>query len=261
MSFYNRVGGCFSTYYFEAVHFKFSKASLKIQKTSDMYYNELMPGNRKETTLKNLSKEKLQKYIDDGITLAKIGRLYNSSGSAVLKKVKRDGLNYKTRKHMNLVASSTQKILDQYKLNKFPVDIKKLCQLMGFEVVISKDFKDDLSGMLNGTTIYVNGNHAETRQRFTMAHELGHAILHSKSIHEFKGFRSKMLNEDDDQVRRENEANSFAASLLMPLPILKEKLRQYDDIVTEAVVDDLKKFFNVSSMALVLRLRFLGYSF
>ena len=79
-------------------------------------------------------------------------------------------------------------------------------------------------------TFYVNCNHADTRQRFTIAHELGHAILHSKNIHEFKGFRSKMLNEDDDHVSSENEANSLTASLLMTLSNLKVKLGQYDDI-------------------------------
>ena len=57
----------------------------------------------------------------------------------------------------------------------------------------------------------MNTNHPAVRQRFTLAHELGHAVLHHGSKH--IDYRRNFSAPDDP---REVEANKFAAELLMP---------------------------------------------
>ncbi|MNL10517.1 hypothetical protein D3C87_1313190 [compost metagenome] len=77
-----------------------------------------------------------------------------------------------------------------------------------------KPFGDDRSGLLvrNTPVIYVNANHSETRQRFTLAHEVGHFLLHDDPTDIYwRDFNSAMGRDP-----KEMEANRFGASLLMP---------------------------------------------
>ncbi len=75
-------------------------------------------------------------------------------------------------------------------------------------------------------TIYLSELTAPIRDRFTIAHELGHLFLHLPAILEGKKgavMRATRLidNNDDDQKRAEWEANWFAAGLLMPATAMK----------------------------------------
>lgn len=59
-------------------------------------------------------------------------------------------------------------------------------------------------------TIFLNENLNEYEQRFVLAHEIGHAILHTKS----SCFFSNTLN---NKLKTEYQANLFAAELLIDL--------------------------------------------
>lgn len=72
------------------------------------------------------------------------------------------------------------------------------------------------------------------RQRFTIAHELGHILLHH--------FNSNLSNE-----YIEKEANMFAIRLLAPTCIIKE--------LNINTVDQLAKTFNISAEAANYRLK------
>ena len=77
-------------------------------------------------------------------------------------------------------------------------------------------------------TVTINSDLTEENQRIICAHELGHAILHSKSagvkaFHDFQLF--------DSTSAKEYEANIFAADLLMT-----------DDDVLDALNDDISFF-------------------
>jgi Zn-dependent peptidase ImmA (M78 family) len=66
----------------------------------------------------------------------------------------------------------------------------------------------------------VNGEEFALRQTFTIAHELGHKILHeewAKSADYKILYRDQLLNDDDPH---EKEANAFAAHLLVPRAML-----------------------------------------
>jgi len=72
-----------------------------------------------------------------------------------------------------------------------------------------------------------NSFESEVRQRFTLAHELGHFILHSDNKDDYLFvdnakvmFRTNKTSNQD--YRREREANIFAASILMPQSLIKD---------------------------------------
>lgn len=69
-------------------------------------------------------------------------------------------------------------------------------------------------------TIYINSDCPETRQRFTLAHEVGHIIIpwHTGTVvsHLEPG------SDDDEYWLMEQQANRFAAELLMPTEWLKQ---------------------------------------
>ncbi len=127
---------------------------------------------------------------------------------------------------------------------------------------------DDLSGVLivEGETrvIGFHASHAPVRQRFTIAHEIGHYILHVKPnqsrlfVDRFVAYRR-----DDEQNKgkdtEEIEANAFAAALLMPEALVRGEITKHGyDLDDEEDVAELARRFNVSPMAMSYRLINLG---
>ena len=75
-----------------------------------------------------------------------------------------------------------------------PVDVDSVAQSYGIEIR-KDDVSDKLSGFLVRSTkggnpiIGVNCKHHPNRQRFTIAHELGHYLLHEGEVVHFDGAR------------------------------------------------------------------------
>lgn len=106
---------------------------------------------------------------------------------------------------------------------------------------------------LNGKWIMsINSNHHIKRQRFTIAHELGHYMLHKSKNTEFT---DTTFFRGDNMDSIEYHANEFAARLLMPENILR-KLIDEDKIKN---IGELASAFNVSSAAMKYRVISLGY--
>jgi hypothetical protein len=100
----------------------------------------------------------------------------------------------------------------------------------------------------DGHAIEVRGTSGERRLRFTIAHEIGHFLLHpGRAVTERGGATNRAT------ARLEHEADQFAAELLMP-----------EHLVRQAVLEDgadarrLADRFDVSAQAMSLRLRRLG---
>lgn len=88
------------------------------------------------------------------------------------------------------------------------------------------------------------------RRQFNCAHELGHILLHE---------RYSDLNEiDKDEFReREDEANAFAAAFLLPAQAFGNDVAAYPNRLGHYI--ELKKKWNVSIMAMIMRAYALGY--
>ncbi len=82
---------------------------------------------------------------------------------------------------------------------------------------------------------FMNSERPGERERFSLAHELGHAIMHHASIH----------------GEIEDEANAFASELLMPRADIRNDLRS----LTIDRAARLKKVWRVSMQALIMKAR------
>jgi Zn-dependent peptidase ImmA (M78 family) len=110
----------------------------------------------------------------------------------------------------------------------------------------------------------VNSSQHENRQRFTIAHELGHYLLHKGTkLHFDEDFRIdyRDATSSDATKREEVEANGFAAALLMPERILMRDWRRLEpnDKEIPETIRALAKRYRVSHKAMELRLVNLGF--
>src|SRR5260370_41482123 len=86
-------------------------------------------------------------------------------------------------------------LLQRLDIKNLPIPVEKIAKAIGAQVVFSP-LDDELSGMVfvkeNVPIIGVNSLHHPNRQRFTIAHEIGHLELHrgiiSDKIHVDKKF-------------------------------------------------------------------------
>jgi Zn-dependent peptidase ImmA (M78 family) len=147
------------------------------------------------------------------------------------------------------------------KINHFrrtvPVDVEGLAWSLG--VKVQRTFlSDNISGLIykSGPDRYeiaVNAKHPETRQRFTIAHELGHFVLHRSVMGDRNvddcAYRSDgSVKNNKIGPREETEANKFAANLLMPAEAIA-------DIPSTLPTIAAAKKFKVSEGAMKIRLR------
>ena len=125
----------------------------------------------------------------------------------------------------------------------------------------------DASGVLvrkdGATVIGVNRTHPKTRQRFTAAHELGHALLHGGTdVHHDAGFQVNLRSDLSSQGTdpEEIEANHFAACLLMPREFLEaDPTAFFVDIEDATAVAAMARSYGVSAHAMSLRLASLTF--
>ena len=130
----------------------------------------------------------------------------------------------------------------------FPVG--EVCDKIGLNVEFVKLDKGK-SGYFDlvKKTIFVNDDYVATRNLFTIAHEIGHYVLHESSQNRFDEYHKYTPAE----LTREKEANNFAGELLMPEYKFKE--------VFDEVRGDIKKLadrFGVSTRATEVRAFWLG---
>ncbi len=156
-------------------------------------------------------------------------------------------------------------LLDRAEVVEPPVPVDDIAVALGARVRYS-DLDEELSGMIyireDTPIIGVNSRHHPNRQRFTIAHEIAHLVLHRDSlinqVHVDKRFPVLMRDASSATGTRlmEIEANRFAAELLMPSPFLDEMLRESGfDIDDEAPLNRWAKKFQVSRQALEFRIR------
>ena len=141
------------------------------------------------------------------------------------------------------------------------VPINELIAAQGIQLLYP-NLGNEASGVLvrkdGSTVIGVNRAHAKTRQRFTAAHELGHALLHTGTdIHHDNGFQVNLRSDLSSQGidPEEIEANYFAACLLMPRSFLEaDPMAFYVDVEDATSVAALARSYGVSAHAMGLRL-------
>ncbi|QJD77123.1 ImmA/IrrE family metallo-endopeptidase [Spirosoma rhododendri] len=186
-------------------------------------------------------------------------------------------MNLKRQKQIESAAKALLQKTGHYPTNfyelpsdKQGIDVKTVAEKIGIEVR-EYDFGEDVSGVLlqlNGKVQigYAPENRTgKKRQRFTIAHEIGHYVLEHQRKGVFIDTPEKYFalyrnaNSSTGEDMQEREANAFAASLLMPLDLVREGVTHYmsSDITRKQdfeLVPNLASDFNVSNIAMSIRL-------
>jgi Zn-dependent peptidase ImmA (M78 family) len=190
-------------------------------------------------------------------------------------------------------------ILSQIKYSGGPVPLDKICEWQFAETGLvtrtgvpptARDLKAGALGRIRfdllEITIFEHPETSEGRQRFTLAHELGHYFLqHSRYINrEYCDIADLELDGDsvfrtDDIRRMDWQANYFASCLLLPRATLIEDFMQLAEerdvrnrgfgvlyldeqkcntAIYSGITSHLKLRYKVSGLALKLRLEALG---
>ena len=150
--------------------------------------------------------------------------------------------------------AAAAKVLEAAGFNEPPVSPREVASRLGVSVY-DWEFPDELSGIAvsDGGKAYigVNESHPRVRQRFTVAHEIGHLVFDGEDMHcDFVFAELAALPNTEQEIKRERKANQFAADLLMPAQWLRQDVRGDErDLIL------LAKRYEVSEQALWFQLR------
>jgi Zn-dependent peptidase ImmA (M78 family) len=136
-----------------------------------------------------------------------------------------------------------------------------------FRDVISRSTKVVATLSVSEKTIYVQSGRHHKSIRYSIAHELGHWILHVSQLYERNDsfdnpiLRSNQLERSNRKFSKrqrldhqESDAHCFARALLCPTSILWREAKQFETIDFEAL-KELAGEFNVSNQVMLYRLK------
>jgi Zn-dependent peptidase ImmA (M78 family)/transcriptional regulator with XRE-family HTH domain len=137
-----------------------------------------------------------------------------------------------------------------------PIEVDAAARMLGVAVV-PFPFPDSLSALVlrhgDGAIIGVNVMHHPNRRRFSIAHELGHVVLHHDAQHfiEFGVPHADQGNPPGYDWMQEKAANDFAAEFLMPAADVRRDAAAIS-------INRLARRYRVSESAMGFRLVNLG---
>jgi Zn-dependent peptidase ImmA (M78 family) len=151
------------------------------------------------------------------------------------------------------VKREVRRLHEEFCVTEPPVDPIRIARGVGVTVyfVTFEPEKRNISGFFDcdERAIFVNRDEYPLRQTFTIAHELGHKILHEEWA---RSTDYRVLLRDSsyqsDEVH-EKEANAFSAHLLVPRPMLDRYWKRLN-------VQQLSTLFAVSEPMIKNRLSF-----
>ena len=188
-----------------------------------------------------------------------------------------------------VIASKAKKVIEYCGISNIPVDIECLIERkfkldivpvpgMKQNLDIDGSCSSDLKEILVDEYVYRN---FENRYRFTIAHELGHVVLHSEyfkklefsSVPEWKNTLAQL--DEYDRAKMEYQSNVFAGHILVPSETLGEQFRtqlqsyqsqietaknngltrdSYVDYLVENIAYNLSPIFKASKDVLIRRI-------
>jgi Zn-dependent peptidase ImmA (M78 family) len=160
-----------------------------------------------------------------------------------------------------------QQLLAEHQVTKVPVNVYAIAKR--YANVLKRPLDSEVSGVLipiekEKWVIVVNAMHPPLRRRFTVAHELGHLLLHNyRSPHADLTFRFRDARSSEGSALEEIQANQFAAELLIPRAELMREVaaRHFDhaptndaeDVEFQEWIGTLARRFQVSRQAMMIR--------
>lgn len=138
-------------------------------------------------------------------------------------------------------------ILRHFRVERPEVDVHGMVRAMGIEVK-SLPSTSDFSGFTNSENvsrpvISIRTADSSPRQRFTLAHELGHLMMHELGVPQYR------RDHEPGSEEKETEADAFAGELLMPFGLLHPYAMKFGP---DAKL--LARYFGVSEASMSIRL-------
>ena len=155
------------------------------------------------------------------------------------------------RDKIEAIVSNLQRSLEL----EVPIDFNKFDNILS-DLTIQYNCKDlDVDGRISkdeigNYVVQLKNDGQSPRDRFTLAHELGHLFL--GHVDQYETLYRRGANE------LEYAANEFAADLLMPKDIFNTKVDEYTNSDNICNITEVSNFCGVSESAIVTRGRFLG---
>lgn len=143
-------------------------------------------------------------------------------------------------------------------LDEYPVKIGAMAKALGLKVLRST-LSPRISGQISpsenaesGFEIKVNRYDVDERQRFTIAHEIGHYLLHRHLIG--SGIVDNVMYRSNLSNKLEAEANKLAADLIMPRSLLRKRISHMQGLPSNELAEAMAEEFMVSLPAMEIRM-------
>ncbi len=149
-----------------------------------------------------------------------------------------------TINEMEEIDAISEQLRTSWKIGLNPIsDLIDILESNGIRVFIINDSIDNkfdglATKIQNQPIIVISSNWPGDRQRFTLAHELGHLVLHGRI--------PKTMDE-------EKAANRFAGSFLLPTYAIKEELGEKRNFIEIQELSLLKQEYGISMQGVIFR--------
>lgn len=158
----------------------------------------------------------------------------------------------------NRILPEDKSVVEKY-LCEIPVKLGIMAKELGVVVKRSPTIPRSVSGQIKRleTGIYeikINKFESLVRQRFTLAHEISHFLLHRSEIDRLGEIADNVLYRSGASETIEYEANRLAAQIIMPEKAISERQQAIGNNIDENIVDQLAKEFGVSKAVMEIRI-------
>lgn len=162
-----------------------------------------------------------------------------------------------SQEYLTLPASVREQI-DEF-LSEHPVRLGALAERLGIKVRIS-NLPRAISSRIGEDdgefVIHINRHQARHRQRFVLAHEIAHFLLHKDKIIADGGWSENFLLRSGKQPKSvDYAANRLAFDLVTPSKLIAKAMAHHVGPMTDEVIEDLAGRFDVSKTAIKVKLQ------
>lgn len=139
--------------------------------------------------------------------------------------------------------------------NEFPVKVGAIAKAFNIDVkksTLAAGISGEIKETDNVVTIRINRHDVKERQRFTLAHEIAHFLLHRNKIGD--GITDDILYRSGLSDAQEAQANRLAADIVMPWALIQRSLEACVDLKPEQKIERLAQEAEISTTAIKIRL-------
>ena len=153
-----------------------------------------------------------------------------------------------------LLTDEQKKIIQAHQ-NDFPIKVGAIAKAFDIDVkksTLSAGISGEIKEANGKVTIRVNRHDVKERQRFTLAHEIAHFLLHRDKIGD--GIIDDILYRSGLSDAQEAQANRLAADIVMPWSLIQRSLEACSDLKPEQKIERLAQEAEISTTAIKIRL-------